>query len=214
MSLRTLFTSALISSTLLLSACSTTPEPIDAPNATSEVTMGVMEVSSDSAEKPAFSASISMLITSTVISIDHDTRIVTLKDEQGEPFSFTVDEEARNLAQMNAGDLVLAEYMQTFSVYVLTTKNPETAAAEIVTMGLAKEGDMPGFGVTGSIIEVLTVEEINLKENTFKLKNDEGIVQEFTSQNPDNLKKVEEGDVVVMSYTEGFAISVEKKVSK
>jgi hypothetical protein len=214
MSLRTLFTSALISSTLLLSACSSTSDHIDAPNATSEVTMEVKEVPSDSTEKPAFSASISMLITSTVISIDHETRIVTLKDEQGEPFSFTVDEEARNLAQMNAGDIVSAEYMQNFSVHVLATKNPETAAAEIVTMGLAEEGTMPGFGVTGSTVEVLTVEEINLKVNTFKLKNDAGIIQEFTALNPENLKKVEEGDVVVMSYTEGFAISVEKKVSK
>jgi hypothetical protein len=214
MSLRTLFTSALISSTLLLSACSSTSDHIDAPNATSEVTMEMKEVPSDSTEKPAFSASISMLITSTVISIDHETRIVTLKDEQGEPFSFTVDEEARNLAQMNAGDIVSAEYMQNFSVHVLATKNPETAAAEIVTMGLAEEGTMPGFGVTGSTVEVLTVEEINLKVNTFKLKNDAGIIQEFTALNPENLKKVEEGDVVVMSYTEGFAISVEKKVSK
>jgi hypothetical protein len=214
MSLKMLFTSVLISSTLLLSACSSTSEADDAPNATSQITMDIKEVASDSPDKPAFSASISMVMTSTVIKIDQKTRLVTLKDEQGEPVSFTAGEEVRNLAQVNVGDTVLAEYMQNITIQVLATKNPETAAAEIATMGRAAEGEMPGVGMIGFTVVVLTVEEINLKNNTFKLKNEDDVIQEFTAQNPENLKKVAEGDVVVLSYTEGFAISVEKKASE
>lgn len=214
MTLRSLFTIAFIASTVVLSACSNNPAEIDAPNATSEVTMDVKAVPSESAEKPAFSASISMVVTSTVVAIDHETRLVTLKDAEGKPVTFTAGEEVRNLDQVNAGDTVTAEYVQNFSLRVLATKNPEAAAGEIAAWGRAEEGDMPGMAIVDTKVDVFTVEEINLKANTFKLKDADGTVLEFTSRNPENLKKSAVGDVVVLTYTEGFAISVEEKPAK
>jgi len=213
MKLSTLFTSLFIVSTVFLSACSNNPAEIDAPNATSEATMDVQVVPSGSAEKPAFSVSTSIVVTSTVVTIDHKTRLVTLKDEEGEPITFTAGEEVRNLDQVNAGDTVTVEYVQNFYLHVLATKNPEAAAGEIAALGLAEEGDMPGMAIVGTEVLVLTVEEINLKENTFKLKNPDGVVREFTALNPENLNKTAVGDVVVMTYTEGLAISVEEKAT-
>ena len=55
-----------------------------------------------------------------------------------------------------------------------------------------------------------TVEEINLENNTFKLKGPSGEVQEYVARDPENLKKAEVGDLVVITYTEAVAISVEK----
>ena len=214
MKLRTLLTSAFISLTIFLSACSNSPSEIDAPNATSEVTMEIQEVPSDATEKPAFSANILLVVTSTVIAIDHKERLVTLKDEEGNPFTFTAGEEVRNLAQVDVGDTVTAEYMENFSIRVLEAKNLEMAAVEIAAMGRTEEGEKPGVAVLGETVFVLTVEEINLKDNTFKMKNAEGVVQEFTARNPENLKKVEEGDVVLITYTEGIAISVSEPVTK
>ena len=211
MTLRILFTTAFIASAIVLSACSKNPVEIDAPNATSEVTMDVNAVPYESAEKPAFSASISVVATSTVIAIDHKTRLVTLKDEEGKPVTFTADKEVRNLGQVNVGDTVTAEYVQNFSLRVVETKNPEATAAELTVVGRTEEGDLPGMAHVGTKVDVLTVEEINLKANTFKLKNNDGAVREFTAHNPENLKKSAVGDVVVMTYTEGLAISVEEK---
>ena len=213
MKLRTVFTSLFIASTVFLSACANDPAEIDAPNATSEVTMDVQAVPPESAEKPAFSVSTSMVVTSTVLAVDHKTRLVTLKDEEGEPVTFTAGEEVRNLEQVNPGDTVTAAYVQNFSLHVLATKNPEAAAGEVAALGLAEEGDMPGMAIVGTEVLVLTVEEINLKTNTFKLKNADDVVREFTALNPENLKKAAVGDVVVMTYTEGLAISVEEKAA-
>lgn len=214
MKIRTLFSTAFIASTIFLSACSNNQAATDAPNATSEVTVDVNEVPHESAEKPAFSASMSVVVTSTVIAIDHKTRLVTLKDEEGKPVSLTASEDVLNLEQMNVGDIVTTEYVEKFTLHVLEAKNPEAVAAELTVLGLAEEGDLPGVAVVDTKVEVLTVEEINLKANTFKLKNTDGAVREFTAQNPENLKKSAVGDVVVMTYTEGLAISVEKKATQ
>lgn len=214
MTLRALFTTVLIASTVVLSACANNPAELDAPNATSEVTVDVQEVSPESAEKPAFSASISILLTSTVVAIDHKTRLVTLNDKEGNPVTFTAAEEVRNLDQVSAGDTVTAEYVQNFSVHVLAAKNPEAAKAEVAALDLAEKGDLPGMAIVATKVSVLTVEEINLKENTVKLKNADGVVREFTVRTPENLKKSAVGDVVVMTYTEGLAISVEEKTAK
>jgi len=214
MILRTIFTSAFIASTIFLSACSNSPSEIDAPNATTEVTMEVNAVPSDATEKPAFSANVLLVMTSTVIAIDHKERLVTLKDEEGNPFTFTADEEVRNLAQVDVGDTVTAEYMKNFSIRVLEAKDFEMAEVEIAAMGRTEEGEKPGVAAIDEIVSVLTVEEINLKDNTFKMKNAEGVVQEFTAHNPENLKKVAKGDLVLITYTEGFAISVTEPVTK
>ncbi|MFT5879940.1 MAG: hypothetical protein ACI86X_001061 [Moritella sp.] len=212
MTFRILFMTAFITSTIFLSACSNNQAEIDAPNATAEVTVDVNEVPYESAEKPAFSASISVVVTATVIAIDHKTRLVTLKGEEGKPVTFTAGKEVINLGQVNVGDTVTSEYVQNFSLRVLETKDPEAAAGELTVLGRAEEGDLPGMAVIDTKVEVLMVKEINLKANTFKLKNADGAVQEFTAHNPENLKKSAVGDVVVMTYTEGLAISVEEKI--
>ena len=42
----------------------------------------------------------------TVTSINHETREVVLKNESGDEQSFVIGEQARNLDQVNAGDIV------------------------------------------------------------------------------------------------------------
>ena len=59
-----------------------------------------------------------------------------------------------------------------------------------------------------------TVEEINIEANPFKLRGPSGLVKEYEAQNPENLKKAEVGDIVVITYTEGVAISVEKSTAE
>ena len=58
------------------------------------------------------------------------------------------------------------------------------------------------------------VEEINLEDNTFKLKGPSGEITEYVAQDPENLKKAAVGDLVVITYTEAIAISVEKATAE
>ena len=65
-----------------------------------------------------------------------------------------------------------------------------------------------------SVVVTATVEEINIEANTFKLKGPSGEIKEYEARNPENLKKAEVGDLVVITYTEAVAITVEKATTE
>jgi Cu/Ag efflux protein CusF len=154
-------------------------------------------------DKPSFSASQSMTVSAVVTAIDHDTRVVTVRKPDGEELTFTASEEVRNLPQVQVGDVLVAEYVESVSIEVM--------ADDAVAMGRAEEGAMPGFAAMDSQIVIAKVEEINLELNTFKLKGPDGVVEEFVARNPDNLRRAEVGDLVVITTTEAVAITVERQ---
>ncbi len=226
---RNLLTTAFITLTVSLSAC--TDSKTEAPAETSVTTettettpvaststaneaevyveVSEEEVAPDSEGKPAISSSVAVVITSKVEAINHETRVVTVNDQEGKPVTFTASEEARNLDQVTVGDTITVEIIKNLTIEVFSAENAEAGAAEIVVAARAEEGEMPAAAVMDSKIEMFTVEEINIEANTFKLKDANGMVKEFTAREPENLKKSEVGDVVVMTLTQAVAVSVE-----
>lgn len=160
-------------------------------------------------DKPSFFASQSMTVTAEVEAIDHETRVVTVRKPDGEALTFTASEEVRNLPQVEVGDVLVAEYVESVSIEVMADDGKGTEAAEIAGMARAKEGEMPGFAAMDTIVLVATVEEINVEANTFKLKGPDGSINEYVARNPQNLKRAVVGDIVVMTTTAAVAIAVE-----
>ncbi len=161
-------------------------------------------------EKPSFHASQTAIVTAVVEAINHETREVTLRGPEGNVVSFVASEEARNLGQVGVGDIVMAEYEQSLSVEVFANDGSEAGAGELIAAGRSDEGEMPGVAVIDSSVVTATVEEINIENNTFKLKGPSGEIQEYVARDPENLKKAAVGDLVVITYTEAVALSVEK----
>jgi len=121
-------------------------------------------------DRPSFSASQSMTISAVVEAIDHETRVVTVRKPDGEALTFTASDEARNLDQVEVGDVLIAEYIESVSINVMANEGMEADAAEVSAMARTKEGEMPGFAAMDATVVTATVEEINLEMNTFKLK--------------------------------------------
>jgi hypothetical protein len=164
-------------------------------------------------DKPSLTVSHAATTTAIVDAINHETREVTLRRRDGETLSFVVSEEAHNLDQVNVGDYVVANYIETLDIQVLSVDNAEARAAAATVVARAKEGEKPGVGSMSTIVLTATVEEINIEANTFKLKGPEGNIQEYTARNPENLKKAAVGDLVVIQYVEAIALNVEKAES-
>jgi hypothetical protein len=162
-------------------------------------------------DKPSFSASQSMVVSALVEAIDHETRVVTLRKSNGEAITFTASEDVRNLAQVSVGDHLTAEYVETVSIKVMAADGLEADAVEVSALARAEEGDMPGFAAMDALVVTATVEEINIELNTFKLKGPDGVINEYTARNPENLKRAAVGDLVVMTVTSAVAIVVEEK---
>ena len=74
-------------------------------------------------DKPSFSASRTMTMGATVEAIDQETREVTLKGAEGNVVTITASPDVRNLAQVDVGDLVLAEVYEEVTIEVFA--NPE-----------------------------------------------------------------------------------------
>jgi hypothetical protein len=162
------------------------------------------------ADKPSFSASRSLTDTAKVEAINHETREVTLLQEDGSKLNFVASEEARNLDQVQVGDMVVATYLENMTVEVISVENAEAGAGVIKGLARTEEGEMPGAIKGATVVVTAIVEEINIEANTFKLKGPEGNVEEFTARNPENLKKAAVGDLVVITHTKAIALTVEK----
>lgn len=161
-------------------------------------------------EKPSFSASQTETVTAVVESIDYETREVTLIDDMGEPLTFIAGDNVRNLQQVSVGDILVAEHVETVSIEVFAGDGLGPEQAEMMAAARAEEGEMPGGMAIDSVVIVSVVKAINMDNNTFILEGPDGSLQEYVAMNPENLKRAEVGDIVVMTLTESLAIAVEK----
>ncbi len=168
------------------------------------------EESAAAMDRPSMSTTQTVIVTAQVEAINHETREVTLRGPEGKTVSFVASEDARNLPQVQVGDIVVAEYVQTMTIEVFANDGNEPSAGELMVAGRSEEGEMPALTAIDAIVVTATLEEINLENNTFKLKGPSGEIKEYEAMVPENLTKVVVGDLVVITYTEAVAISVEK----
>ena len=174
-------------------------------------TVAVAAAESTIMERPSFSASQSMTVSAVVEAIDHETRVVTVRKPDGEAITFTASEEARNLDQVDVGDILIAEYVKTVSIEVMANDGMQPDAASASAMARSEKGAMPGMAAMDATVVTATVADINLETNTFKLKGPDGTVNEFVARNPDNLRRAKVGDLVVITNTTSVAITVEEQ---
>jgi len=170
--------------------------------------------SAPASDKPSLFTSQTMKLTAVVEAINHETREVTLRGPEGNTSSFVASEEARNLDQVSVGDIVMAEYEQSLAIEVFANDGSVPGAGGLAAAGRSEKGEMPGMAAIDATVVTATVEEINLENNTFKLKGPSGEVTEYVAQDPENLKKAAVGDLVVITYTEAIALSVEKATAE
>jgi hypothetical protein len=161
-------------------------------------------------DKPYLSTSETIRVTAKVAAVNHETREVTLQMQDGQSLSFIASEEARNLGQVDVGDTIMAEYVQSMTIEVRAPDGSKPTTSRMGGMARTAEGEKPGMTMMDGFTETATVEEINIEANTFKLKDSEGVVSEYVAQNPGNLKRVSVGDLVVITFTEAVAVVVEE----
>ena len=161
--------------------------------------------------RPSMSANRTVTFSAEVVAIDHETREVTLAGDDGQTVSFTARDEVRNLAQVEAGDRVFAEMYEEVSISVHPNPNNlQPVTAEIAAAERAKANEMPGAAVMDTVVISAVVEDINIENNTFKLKMSDGMVTEFVAQDPENLKRTKVGDLVIIGVSQAFGIVVER----
>ena len=168
------------------------------------------EQATPAVDKPRISSSQTTTVTAIVEAINHETREVSLRKQDDTVVSFVASEDARNLDQVQVGDVVVAQYEERLDIRVISVENAQAEVAEASVAARTEKGEMPGMAVMNTVVITATVEEINLEANTFKLKGPKGNIKEYVARDPENLKKAAVGDLVVITYSEAIALTVEK----
>lgn len=163
------------------------------------------------AEKPGRLDAALTTLEATVEAIDLEKRQVVLKGPQGNTVMINVDEDVQNLPQVEVGDTVTVEYLESVAIQVVSAEEIEAGAATAAAVAKAKPGEKPAGLAVEQTTVVATIEAIDLDNELVTLKNAQGETKTVRPQEPENLKKVEVGDKVIFTFTEAVGISVMKK---
>ena len=147
--------------------------------------------------------------TAEVQAVDQKNRTLTLKGEDGKVFTIKVGDEVRNLAQVQAGDTVVATYHQALAVALETVQGTGVNARLVtVSAGRAPAGAMPAGVVEEKVQMVGTILAIDKEKRTVLIQ---GAVQHVTLQIPADMdvKDLKKGAQVRATYTQELAVSVE-----
>ena len=145
-------------------------------------------------------------LTATVVEIDHKTRTITLKAADGRTESFVVDEAAKNLDQVQKGDVVVVTYAEALAYEV--KKGGATGSTAVAAA--AKPGEKPAGVIARETNVTVTITAIDEKAPSVTFKGPAGNTRTIKVKHPEKLKSVKVGDQVELTYTEALAISVEK----
>jgi len=144
----------------------------------------------------------------TVSAIDLPNRQVTLKSEDGEEFLLEVPPAIKNLDQVRVGDEVAFKYTQAMAWEVKPAGKGEPGMSADTTLTRAKPGGELGGTAGRTLTLTAAITRIDTSDGTVTLTTNDQLSHTVRVRDPTNLKKVQVGDLVDITYSEAVAVSV------
>lgn len=149
-------------------------------------------------------------LSAEVVAVNQADRIVSLRGAEGNVLAVKVGQEAHNFDQIEVGDKVNVEYVESVALFLgAPGQEPEASASQVVKR--APKGEMPA-GVEINTVDVsATVEDIDRENRTVTLKRPDGrLVTTRVDESVKAFDTLKVGDTVHARYTQAVAVSVEK----
>ena len=153
-----------------------------------------------------------LYFTGTIIDIDYTNRELTLKDPQGRIETFSVDQKVQRFHEAKVGDKVSMAYYLGFNAEVRKPTAEEEQNPLVVqeVAGKAGQDAAPAASNLRQIRAVVTIEGLNRLAQTVTVKGPRGKYFVARVADPSRLEQVHIGEIIVMTFTEAAAISLEK----
>jgi Cu/Ag efflux protein CusF len=159
---------------------------------------------------PSYTETSTTKATATVKAVDQATRKVTLQPESGEAFDFVAGPQVKNLAQVQVGDTVTVEYVESIALEVRRADGSQPDIAVTAAASAAKLGEKPA----GAIGDAVTVSAVIVAIDTVTLrvtvKGPQGNLRVLQVKEAKKLENVKVGDMIYATYTEAIGISVDR----
>ena len=153
-------------------------------------------------------------LTATVVKVDQDTRMITLRSTDGEEATIEAGPEIKNLAQLHAGDVVTAHFQRALALELLPAGSASTGVAVEGGVVGAPKGEKPGMTGGHSVTIVAKLAAVDMKNHTVTLQGDNGEKQVIEVKDPARqarMSQLKVGEMVRITYVEALAITVTPK---
>ena len=147
--------------------------------------------------------------TATVEAIDPATRMVTLKNAQGETKSIHLGKAAINFDKIAVGDKVRATLAEEVAVDISKGGMPPSAD-ESSAVVLAPKGAKPGMLIADTDQITGKVQSIDADKRTITFAQADGTPKTVKAGQKVNLSDLKPGDDITARVTQALAIVVEK----
>jgi hypothetical protein len=144
-------------------------------------------------------------------AVDQRERSVILRNDQGELITLHLGKEVRNLPQVKAGDRVVMRVTQAVAVEMAKPSDTRPPVAAGEAAGVAPPGSMLGGAYVRGVRALVTVKEIDRRNNTVTITGPEGNTRTVEVRNPkmrEFVRHLKAGDQVQLAIAEGVTIDV------
>lgn len=146
----------------------------------------------------------------TVVAVDADARTLVLRGPEGNEMGLKVGTNVRNLSQVRVGDILRVSYYTGFLFSIAEPGSAGTDAAVIA--GREELGERPGAVVGTTIRETVEILSIASDGTSVSFRGSDGVIQSIDVPRKEGqafARKLQQGDLVDIQYTEAVAINVQ-----
>jgi len=166
--------------------------------------------------KPYLEMTDDRVMTATIVSVNHKTRVVKVRNEAGETLTVTAGPEVKNLASVKKNDTVKIHITERATIEVANevAKDLEEKDSKDVSVKTAKEGEEPHGTVTEHVRRTATIESIDKVNGTVTLRGQDGNSFTAKPKRKSTLDQLKVGDKVIFTATKTTATSVARAGGK
>ncbi len=165
---------------------------------------------SQSKALPTYTETHTEQATATVLAINHSTREVKLRSEDGLELAFVAAPAVRNFSQIQVGDHVKVEYTESIALEVRRADGTQPDMNVQAAVERAEPGAKPAGKLGQQVNLSAVIVAIDKPSLRVTVKGPAGNLRVLQVRDPKNLENVQVGDMIYVTYTESYAVSVEK----
>ncbi len=143
-----------------------------------------------------------------VQTVDLQSRLVSIKNEEGKIFTIHAGPEVRNLAQIGPGSVVKVEYQEALAIALDRAPSGGVNVREdTVSAGRTPAGGLPGATIENNVKMVGTIIAIDKEKRTVLIQ---GAIHHVNLKIPADmdLKDLKVGDQVIAQYVQELGVAV------
>lgn len=143
----------------------------------------------------------------TVVSINHESREVVLQNEAGEQQSFVIGKEARNLDQVNAGDILTLKAAQAVALTLYPVSTSSKGRVEKTSVSRSELGQKPHVTISREVELTGKVAKLDKGTRMATIQGKNADIALEVAADVD-LSSINIGDTVQLTYLEMMSITV------